>query len=197
MPVVAPTIRYSDINREISVQNPELSILQQSIVHKIPHLHECGGNGMCTTCRIRVLDGAANLTPPTSHEVEISKKRNWDASVRLACQTRVMKNSVSIERLVWTNAEVSNLQLETIPFGIGEERDLAFLFCDMRNFTPWANQHSNFDLAHMLNRFFTALGDPVFMNNGIIYQFVTVAIKIVKAFYFPFFRRLIIGVFTD
>jgi class 3 adenylate cyclase/hemoglobin-like flavoprotein len=86
-------------------------------------------------------------------------------------KTWIEQESVSIERLVWTSAEVSNLQLETIPFGIGEERELAFLFCDMRNFTPWANQHSNFDLAHMLNRFFTALGDPVFKNNGIIYQY--------------------------
>jgi len=45
------------------------------------------------------------------------------------------------------------------------------LFCDLRNFTKLAEKHSNFDLAHMLNRFFTILGDPILMNNGIIYQY--------------------------
>ncbi|MEM9675108.1 MAG: globin domain-containing protein [Cyclobacteriaceae bacterium] len=171
MPNSSPTIVYRDINKEIRVDDPRLSILELAIRHKIPHLHECGGHGLCTTCRIRVLDGASNLSPPTAAEVKFSQQRGWDPSVRLACQTRINEQSAAIERLVWTSAEVSNLQLETMPLGIGEERELAFLFCDMRNFTPWANRHSNFDLAHMLNRFFTALGDPVFMNNGIIYQY--------------------------
>ncbi len=165
------SIRYCDINRVVDANDPETSLLEISIANKIPHLHECGGNGMCTTCRIRVIEGSENLNPLTRQEEEFRKKRNWDPSIRLACQAKLMKENVSIERLVWTNAEVSNLQLETIPFGIGDERELVFLFCDMRNFTPLADKHSNFDLAHMLNRFFTVLGDPICMNNGIIYQY--------------------------
>ncbi|UZR97811.1 adenylate/guanylate cyclase domain-containing protein [Chondrinema litorale] len=171
MAQVKSTIRYCDLNREVSVEKPGLSILEYSIINKIPHLHECGGHGLCTTCRIRVIDGAENLSSPTKQEIETAKKRNWDPSIRLGCQTKLKHNQVALERLLWTSAEISNLQLETIPFGIGDELELAFLFCDMRNFTPLANQHSNFDLAHMLNRFFSTLGDPVFMNNGIIYQY--------------------------
>ena len=171
MTQVNSSIRYCDLNREISIEKSDYNILEYSIINKIPHLHECGGNGLCTTCRIRVIDGAQNLTPPTKKEIETGKKRNWDPSIRLACQTKLKGGNVSLERLVWTSAEISNLQLETIPFGIGEELELVFLFCDMRNFTPLADKHSNFDLAHMLNRFFTTLGDPIFMNNGIIYQY--------------------------
>jgi class 3 adenylate cyclase len=133
-------------------------------------LHECGGNGYCTTCRVRVIDGFNQLTKPTNREVEMQKKRNWDPSIRLACQTRV-RGEVAIQRLVWTSAEISQLQIETVPTGQGEERPLAFLFCDLRNFTRLAGEHPNFDLAHMLNRFFTILGDPILMNNGIIYQY--------------------------
>ena len=79
---------------------------------------------------------------------------------------------MEIQRLVWTSAEISNLQIETLSKTKGDERSLVILFCDMRNFTRIAEKHPSFDLAHMLNRFFTALGDPILMNNGIIYQYV-------------------------
>jgi class 3 adenylate cyclase len=164
------SIKYCSIDRTVDVEDPLDSILDISIHNKIPHLHECGGNGICTTCRIRILDGFNALSRPTSKEVEMAGKRNWDPSIRLACQTRV-RGEVSIQRLVWTSSEISQLQLETVPVGKGEERPLALLFCDLRDFTNLAEKHSNFDLAHMLNRFFTILGDPILMNNGIIYQY--------------------------
>ncbi|MEZ4992003.1 MAG: adenylate/guanylate cyclase domain-containing protein [Saprospiraceae bacterium] len=49
---------------------------------------------------------------------------------------------------------------------------MAILFCDLRNFTRITSQNLAFDIAHMLNRFYTVLGDPILMNNGIIYQYV-------------------------
>jgi class 3 adenylate cyclase len=164
------SIKYYSIDRTVEVDDPLNSILDVSISNKIPHLHECGGNGFCTTCRIRVIDGFNNLTKPTVKEAAMQKKRSWDPSIRLACQTRV-RGEVAIQRLVWSSAEISQLQLEMVPTGQGEERPLAFLFCDLRNFTRLAGEHPNFDLAHMLNRFFTILGDPILMNNGIIYQY--------------------------
>ncbi len=163
-------LTYTVLNRKIPA-TPGKSILELSIQHKIPHLHECGGHGICTTCRIRVLDGMSQITPKTSAEEKVALERTWDQSTRLACQARLLGGSVAIERMIWTSAETSHFQLEKVSTGIGEERDMAFLFCDMRNFTPIAEKQLNFDLAHILNRFFTALGDPVYMNNGIIYQY--------------------------
>ncbi|MEM8906552.1 MAG: adenylate/guanylate cyclase domain-containing protein [Bacteroidota bacterium] len=32
--------------------------------------------------------------------------------------------------------------------------------------------NANFDIAYFLNRFYTVLGDPILINNGIIYQYV-------------------------
>ena len=82
------------------------------------------------------------------------------------------KGDVSIQRLVWTNSEINRLQLETIPEGIAEERPIAILFCDIRGFTKLASENSSFDVAHILNRFYTVLGDPILINNGVIYQYV-------------------------
>jgi class 3 adenylate cyclase/hemoglobin-like flavoprotein len=117
------------------------------------------------------MEGSENLSRKTALEQETAHLRRWDPSIRLACQTYV-KGDVSIQRLVWTSAEVNKLQLETIPVGEAEERAIAILFCDMRDFTRIASQHLAFDTAHMLNRFYTVLGDPILINNGIIYQYV-------------------------
>ncbi|WP_200975571.1 adenylate/guanylate cyclase domain-containing protein [Echinicola sp. 20G] len=170
MPDAKPKLKYVGINREIELERDYDNILEVSIAHKIPHLHECGGNGRCTTCRIRVIDGMHHVSPPDEWERKVARIRNWDPTIRLACQTK-LKGDAAIQRLVWTSAEISKLQMETLPADVGEERSLAILFCDMRDFTSIASQHTNFDLAHMLNRFFTILGDPILMNDGIIYQY--------------------------
>ena len=166
-----PTITYTGINQEIKFNDEDQSLLDISNKEKIPHLHECGGNGHCTTCRIRVVEGQQNLSRPTMKEKQMAHLRRWDPSIRLACQC-YPKGDVTIQRLVWTSAEINKLQLETVPEGEAEERPIAIMFCDMRNFTSLTAKNYSFDIAHILNRFYTVLGDPILMNNGVIYQYV-------------------------
>ncbi len=164
-------ITYSGIDRTIEAADDLSSLLDLSISNQIPHLHECGGHGRCTTCRVRILDGSQNLSQRTPAEKEASLLRNWDPSVRLACQA-YPKGDVTLQRLIWSMAEVTSLQKELAPEGKAEERPIAILFCDLRNFTNLSEQNLNYDMAYMLNRFYTAMGEPILMNNGIIYQYV-------------------------
>jgi class 3 adenylate cyclase/ferredoxin/hemoglobin-like flavoprotein len=164
-------VHYAGINQEINCESSISSVLDVSVENKIPHLHECGGNGKCTTCRIRVLDGARNLSPKTMVEKEMTQLRKWDPSIRLACQCYV-KGDVKVQRLIWSSAEVNKLQIEMTPEDKAEERPIAILFCDLRNFTRLSSVNGSFDMAYFLNRFYTNLGDPILMNNGIIYQYV-------------------------
>ncbi len=146
------------------------TLLAASIRNKIPHLHECGGLAQCTTCRVRILDGLANLSERTDPEARLAQTRGWDPTIRLACQTRV-HGDVTLERLLQTGADVSGLSLETIKYGSGKERMLGLLFCDMRNFTAFVEAHLAHDVVHIMNRFFTAMGEPILLNNGMIYQY--------------------------
>jgi class 3 adenylate cyclase len=166
-----PTINYQGLNQSIETTDEGATLLDVSIENRIPHLHECGGNGQCTTCRIRVLDGIKNLSPRGKGEAEIAKKRRWDPTIRLACLCTA-HGDVNIQRLIWSSAEINKLQLETLPEGNGEERKIAIICCDLRNFTQMTSQNLVYDMVHMLNRFYTLLGDPILMNNGIIYQYV-------------------------
>ena len=165
------TIKYAGIDQEVTCSAGENTILDTSIQNKIPHLRECGGNGKCTTCRVRIMEGDENVSPRTKKEQKVAEQRKWDSSIRLACQCKV-NGDVKLQRLIWSSAEVNKIQKELVPEGKAEERSIAILFCDLRNFTNLSTQNTSFDIAYLLNRFYTVLGDPILLNNGVIYQYV-------------------------
>lgn len=164
-------VEYSSLATTITIDDPDMNLLEAAIKNRIPHMQECGGNGRCTTCRVKILDGLQHVAPRNALESRMALRRGWDPSVRLACQTRV-RGPVKLERQIKTFSEISRLQEEMVKSGKGEERQLAILFCDMRNFTPFVEGNMAYDVVHILNRFFSALGEPILMNNGIIYQYV-------------------------
>lgn len=88
-----------------------------------------------------------------------------------SCQS-YPKGDISLQRLIWSIGEVNQLQTEMVPEGKAEEKPIAILFCDLRNFTSLSSTNENFDMAYLLNRFYTTLGDPILMNNGVIYQYI-------------------------
>ncbi|MBL29148.1 MAG: hypothetical protein CMM50_16570 [Rhodospirillaceae bacterium] len=147
------------------------SLLDIARATGVPIWCECGGKARCTTCRVRVVDGLANLAPRSAAEKRLASLRGWDPATRLACQTRVTGN-VAVERLIRSGSEVSPLQVETVRAGSGDERQLAILFCDVRDFTTFAESHLSFDVVHVLNKLFAVLGEPILLNNGVIYQYV-------------------------
>ena len=127
-----PSVTYF---HEITLEDvPEgQPLLDLSIRHRIPHLHQCGGYGRCTTCRVQILDGLSNV------ERNIASRRGWDEFTRLACQTRV-EGDVVIRRLLDNAQDIIVLDLDetergTAGAGEGKELDLAVLFSDIRDFT--------------------------------------------------------------
>ena len=168
-------IFYANDERVAPVVDPTMTILDVSIANKIPHCRECGGHARCTTCRVRILDGIQHVSPRTHLEAQVAQARNWDSATRLACQTRVT-GDVTVQRLIRGGADVTRLQLEGISAQRPEEKPLAILFCDIRDFTPFVDRNFPYDVVHMLDRFFTELGEPILLNNGVIYQYVGDAI---------------------
>jgi class 3 adenylate cyclase/hemoglobin-like flavoprotein len=165
------TIVYVGEDKAMPVADPGMTILDVSIAHKIAHVRACGGHGRCTTCRVRICDGIQNVTARTARELEVADALGWDRFTRLACQTR-LTGDVTLERLIRNPADVSCLQVEEASAAPSQERTLAILFCDIRDFTPFVDAHLAYDVVHILNRFFKAVGDAILVNNGVIYQYV-------------------------
>jgi 2Fe-2S ferredoxin len=51
--------------------------------------HACGGKGRCTSCRVRIEEGAGCLAPPTTPELRYRAAGRLGEHERLACQARV------------------------------------------------------------------------------------------------------------
>jgi ferredoxin len=60
----------------------------------------CGGVGVCTRCRVRVVSGAENLSPPTTIEVRFGGARGFGEDERMACQA-VVKGECEVTTTYW------------------------------------------------------------------------------------------------
>jgi ferredoxin len=62
--------------------------------------NSCGSVGVCGRCRVRVLTGAENLSPPTMIEIRVAAQRGFEPDERLACQAVVM-GDVEVTTSYW------------------------------------------------------------------------------------------------
>ena len=60
--------------------------------------NSCGGVGICTRCRVRVVEGMEHLSAPTSVEVRFS--RGFAEGERMACQA-VVRGDVTVTTSYW------------------------------------------------------------------------------------------------
>jgi adenylate cyclase len=83
-----------------------LSLLEIDRQHGMPHASLCSGRARCGTCRVRVLDGVENLSPPGAVEAEtLGRLHLGGPDIRLACQAILVGPRVTIQRLVPASAE--------------------------------------------------------------------------------------------
>lgn len=75
----------------LAVATADDSLLVVATNDDVAIRHDCGGHGVCGTCRVEVLDGAAVLSPVTDPE-----RRHLgdllEGGWRLACQTKASGN---------------------------------------------------------------------------------------------------------
>ena len=62
--------------------------------------NSCGGVGVCTRCKVRVLAGAENLSPPTSIELRFGSARGFAEDERMACQA-VVRGECEVTTTYW------------------------------------------------------------------------------------------------
>lgn len=72
--------------------------------------------------------------------------------------------------------KIMNKELSQIQTGYIENTNLSIVFSDIRSFTAIAENLDLRVLFDILNRYFSFMSDPIYQNNGFIYQFVGDAI---------------------
>ena len=168
-------LHYQCKDRTVDVAEPSRSLLEVSIAARIPHWCECGGNGRCTTCRVKVIAGADNLSPQTPVERRMADLYGWDSDTRLACQTRLLGNA-TIERMVTSGGAATQLQIESLPNRSDSDPDLAVLICDLRPPAKSSGGQSPAAMVDVMARYVAAVSDPISLNNGVIHRDIGAAI---------------------
>lgn len=164
-----PQITY-DHDRVVHEDDLNLTILDISRKHNIPHTSACGGNARCSTCRVLVLDQHENVLPCNDAERELALQKGLEPDIRLACQTRV-SGPVTIRRLVLDEGDLE-LACTNCSHTTGREVELAVMFSDIRNFTSFAETHLSYDVVHILNRYFHQMGSAIFAQQGYIDKYL-------------------------
>jgi adenylate cyclase len=162
-------ISYED-GTVIDEADAALTLLQISLKHGVPHVHDCGGHARCSTCRVMIHDGLANVLPRTGDERRLAELKGFEPDVRLACQTHV-SGPVAIRRLVF-DAQDAAIAVAEKGGTTGCEKPLAILFSDIGDFTPFSEANLPYDVVHILNRYFLTMGDAVLDNGGIIDKYI-------------------------
>ena len=83
-------VRFEPADREVTVRRG--TYLTAAVVRAGIHIvHDCDGQGVCSTCRVRILQGAESLGPIDARErrqLGSAVERGW----RLCCLLRVGGN---------------------------------------------------------------------------------------------------------
>ena len=133
-----------------------------------PHAAVCGGQGRCTTCRVKVNQGMENLDPVAELEAHALKRIKAPPEVRLACQARITGN-VNLTALLPADA---NMKLAHPVGGIsGEEREIVVMFVDLRESTKMAEHKLPYDVLFILNQFFSQMSNSLVNTQGHYAQF--------------------------
>lgn len=168
-----PRIYYSPDDKEVDMESDE-TILRASLQSAIAHVHACGGNARCSTCRVLILDGIEYCDPPNEREKALAERLHFSSEMRLACQTTIT-GDVRLRRLVLDDEDeelTNQLSAQAAPGPVGEEKNLAILFADIRGFTPFAEALPPYDVVHVLNRYFHQVGQAITANGGHIDNYI-------------------------
>lgn len=150
-----PRIYYENFDRSL-VSESGKTILETSLANNIPHAHACGGNAVCSSCRVRVIDGLSKVYQRNKHEKILAERLGFTEDIRLGCQAKL--NGDIIVKLPVID-EIDLHIVSSRPKGenissVGEQRELSFLFADMEGFTRFTESTPPYDVVHVLNRYY-------------------------------------------
>ena len=152
-------------HRVISVPSG-FSVLEASRWTGIPHASVCGGRGRCSTCKVRIVEGAERLAAPNPVERLTLRRIGAPPTVRLACQLRPNAD-IAVEPLVPAGKDSARgaVRFDAAVAG-GRELRIAAMFVDLRESTRLATGRLPFDALFIFDRYIQAVTEAIRRNGG-------------------------------
>jgi len=167
-------IKYLPDDISFTIEDEE-TLLAGAIRNGVPHFNACGGKGVCSTCRIYILDGLKSCSMRTNVEDKIAKELGFSENTRLACQTKILGSNVTVKRPILDELDeriaISRDEDRFLLKPLGYLKDVAVMFTDIANYTLFAESLHPYDIVHFLNRYFHSMGEVVKQHNGQIIDY--------------------------
>jgi adenylate cyclase len=146
--------------------NPGETILEALTTAEIPITHVCGGQAYCSTCRLMLLEGIENCTPPTNAEVALAKSLDFPFHVRLACQTKVTGGNVSVRRLILDQEDISIVDHQFVSKLSGNRKLVALLVARIRGTHDFDEVNFPYDVFYVMSRYFQSANQIISKHGG-------------------------------
>jgi adenylate cyclase len=142
---------------------PGATVLETLRANGIPHASVCGGRARCTTCRVRVISGQAQLPPPAGLEAAALARIGAMPGLRLACQIRP-STDISVAPLLAADSRAAD---GLVRGGMeGSERQVTVVFIDLRGSTTLGEMRMPYDVLFILNQFFNEMTKALVATGG-------------------------------
>ncbi|WP_305986495.1 adenylate/guanylate cyclase domain-containing protein [Roseibium sp. MMSF_3544] len=150
---------------------PGATLLEISRINEVPIASVCGGRARCSTCRVKVLDGAETLSAPDAAEQAVLSRISATDDVRLACQIRPQQN-IEVQPLVPVKAKAETTENLKDAYYWGVEQDVVVMFVDLRNFTRITESQLAYDVVHLLNNYLDQASAAIQAEGGFVDKFI-------------------------
>jgi len=131
----------------------------------IPHAALCGGRARCATCRVLVLDGAAELARPGPNEARLLRRISAGDNVRLACQIRP-KRDLQVQILLAAKSRGAGATGVLDPDDRIGKKGITVMVADLRAFTTLSERQLPHELMNLLNRFYDEMSQAIAAHGG-------------------------------
>lgn len=74
--------------------------MEELLAGGLPVASSCHGDGVCGKCRVTVLEGEQNLTPPTDLEEGLKERFHLKKTERISCQCQVL-GDIKVTTTYW------------------------------------------------------------------------------------------------
>jgi adenylate cyclase len=147
---------------------PGATVLETLRENGIPHASVCGGRARCTTCRVIVTRGLAELDPPAALEEKALARIEAPPGMRLACQIRPT-HDLAVLAVLPADATAASAGVRG---GLeGSERLITIVFVDLRGSTTLGEAKLPYDVLFILNAFFAEMTRALDATGGHYSQF--------------------------
>lgn len=162
------TVTYTNGQKVSAMRG--LSVLEISRLNNIPHASVCGGRARCSTCRVRVIEGAVDQPPADESERRVLQRVGAPANVRLGCQFRPLNDITITTLLPAVTADALGGIADKYFWGV--EQDVTVMFCDLRGFTKLSEQRLSYDVVFLLNQYLGRMSEVITDTGGYVDKFM-------------------------